>query len=485
MSNLSDLLPSGGGQNIVDFTASGTVASGKPVVLNANGTVSQVAAIAEAVGTEANYVTNNTSYTQCVFDPDTGKTIIAYQDHKPSSDKGMVVVATPTASGTISLGTPVEFSTTAGYIAMTYDTGQNKVLLAYRGASNHLRARVGTVSGTSISFGTELQVDAENSAHVALAYDPDLGSHLVVYDYNSASGKARVLTVSGTSVTSGSAVTFDSSQVSQCAVAYDESADAYLVAYRDQGNSNYATAFVTTVSGTTPSFGSAVVFESANSIEIDATYDSSAQKVVITYRDLGVNQPTAIVGTVSGTSVSFGTAVVVASVETTVYEAAYDSINKKVVVTYRDEDATPEDNGAYAVGTVSGTSISFATPAVFNSGVTTMIGIAFDTTLGKFVIAYNDYRGSSSNTPYGTAVTLQLASTNVSDFIGLADAAISDTATGKINVKGSINSKQSSLTIGSDYYVQSDGTVTTTSTSPAVKIGQAVTATTINMMDLT
>jgi hypothetical protein len=39
--------------------------------------------------------------------------------------------------------------------------------------------------------------------------------------------------------------------------------------------------------------------------------------------------------------------------------------------------------------------------------------------------------------------------------------------------------------IGSDYYVQSDGTISTTSTSPAVKIGQAITATTINMMDLT
>tara|TARA_R100000149_G_C5844787_1_gene115526 strand:+ start:129 stop:956 length:828 start_codon:yes stop_codon:yes gene_type:complete len=79
----------------------------------------------------------------------------------------------------------------------------------------------------------------------------------------------------------------------------------------------------------------------------------------------------------------------------------------------------------------------------------------------------------------------QFASGNVADFIGLADAAISDTATGKINVKGSINSKQSSLTIGSDYYVQNDGSISTTSTSPAVKIGRAVTATTINMMDLT
>ena len=83
----------------------------------------------------------------------------------------------------------------------------------------------------------------------------------------------------------------------------------------------------------------------------------------------------------------------------------------------------------------------------------------------------------------GKVKKITSANGNLARFIGLADAAISDTATGKINVKGSINSKQSSLTIGSDYYVQSDGSVSTTSTSPAVKIGQAVTATTINMMD--
>ena len=85
----------------------------------------------------------------------------------------------------------------------------------------------------------------------------------------------------------------------------------------------------------------------------------------------------------------------------------------------------------------------------------------------------------------GKVKKITSANSNLARFIGLADAAISDTATGKINVKGSINSKQSSLTIGSDYYVQEDGTVTTSSTSPAQKIGQAVTATTINMMDLT
>jgi sugar lactone lactonase YvrE len=89
-----------------------------------------------------------------------------------------------------------------------------------------------------------------------------------------------------------------------------------------------------------------------------------------------------------------------------------------------------------------------------------MSGIAFDTTLGKFVIAYNDYRGSSSNTPYGTAVTLQLASTNSSDFAGITNQAINNSASGEVVVEGGVITNGSlSLTVGATYYVQDDGSL--------------------------
>ena len=65
------------------------------------------------------------------------------------------------------------------------------------------------------------------------------------------------------------------------------------------------------------------------------------------------------------------------------------------------------------------------------------------------------------------------------NFIGLAGQAISDTASGTINVVGSLNEGQSGLTIGSDYYVQNDGTLSTTTSD--VKVGKAISATQINM----
>ena len=439
MTNLSDLLPAGAASKQLSFTADGAIASGQTVALQTAGTVKAVGIIAETVGTEANYQTNGLSeYAQVVADPDTGKTVIAYTD-SGDSNKGKVVIATPTASDTISYGTPVEFSTTASYIGMSYDTGENKVLITYRGSGNSLYARVGTVSGTSISFGTELTVDSTDTIYeTAVAYSPDTSSHMVAYSYASIRGKLRELTVSGTSVTKGSDVNFSGNHVAQIGIAYDKSTDKFVVSYQDKGNSNYGTAGVASLGGTNPSVDSTTVFESANSGSTAVAYDSSAQKVVITYRDIGNSSyPTAIVGTISGTSISFGSAVVIARVECEMLakNVAYSSTNNKTVLVYRDKD---NENGMYAVGTVSGTSISFATPVVFNSGKTTDNAIGFDATLGKFIIAYSDYRGSASNTPYGTAVTLQLASTNVSSFLGIADAAISNAASGKITMKGGV-----------------------------------------------
>ena len=106
MSNLSDLLPSGGGQNIVDFTASGTIASGKPVVLNANGTVSQIASTAEAVGTETEFYSSRVDFTNAVYDVNANKIVIFF-NRDGYGPYGVVV----TVSGSsLSFGTPVQIA---------------------------------------------------------------------------------------------------------------------------------------------------------------------------------------------------------------------------------------------------------------------------------------------------------------------------------------------------------------------------------------
>ena len=92
----------------------------------------------------------------------------------------------------------------------------------------------------------------------------------------------RAAVSEGISVTQeiGSSVTFESATISYTSVVYDSSNQKIVIAYRDQGNSNYGTAIVGTVSGSSISFGTPTVFESAVVAYISGAYDSNNNKVV-------------------------------------------------------------------------------------------------------------------------------------------------------------------------------------------------------------
>ena len=95
------------------------------------------------------------------------------------------------------------------------------------------------------------------------------------------------------------------------AITYDSNSNRYVAVFSDDGNSGYGTAVVVSVSGTTISVGSSVVFSgSSKGTDIAIAFDSNANKVLIAYRDQGnSNYGTAVVGTVdnSDNSISFGT----------------------------------------------------------------------------------------------------------------------------------------------------------------------------------
>ena len=84
-----------------------------------------------------------------------------------------------------------------------------------------------------------------------------------------------------------SPVVFESADSYYISACYDATAGKIVIAYSDYGNSGYGTAVVGTVSGTTISFGAPVVFESADSYYISACYDAAAGKIVIAYCDYG------------------------------------------------------------------------------------------------------------------------------------------------------------------------------------------------------
>ncbi len=469
----------------VQLTAEGAITAGKPCIVEADGDVAQVAEIpvSQSAGTAALFESAAVRYVAAAYDSNAQKVVIVYTDDGNSS-YGTAVVGT-VSGDSISFGTPVVFeSASTLHISITYDSNAQKVVISYNDFNNSQKGTciVGTVSGTSISFGSATAFESGITADTAIVYDANAQKVVVAYrdTEDSNHGKAIVGTVSGTSISFGPTATFESASTEDgtIAIAYDSNAQKVVIAYKDGGNSNYGTAIVGTVSGTSISYGTAAVFESAYSWEISAAYDSDAQKVVIAYQDNPNSaQGTAIVGTVSGTDISFGTAVVFESGTTSETSATYDSTAQKVVIAYR--DGGNSNYGTAIAGAVSGTSISFNSATVFEAASTLYIAAVYDSNAEKVVIAYED----DANSDYGTAVVFQTgySAPNLTseNFIGFAENNCTDNGLATIQLGGSVNDKQTSLTAGQTYFVQTDGTIGTTAASPSVTAGTAVSATEI------
>ncbi len=425
--------------------------------------------VTQSVGSEVVFETGSTLETACAFDSANNKVVIAYRDFG-NSNYGTAIVGT-VSGDSITFGSPVVFnSANTNNNSAVFDSLNNKIVISFQDSNGYGAAIVGTVSGTSISFGSKTTFLTATLSWRGATFDSNANKVVISYadDGNSQYGTAIVGTVSGTSISFGSPTVFESANTDNTAITFDSSNNKVVIAYQDAGNSNYGTCVVGTVSGTSISFGTPVVFESQDSDQCAITFDSNSNKVVIAYQDDGGDNSrygTAIVGTVSGTSISFGSPVIFESANTDAITASFDSNANKVVIQYR--DGGNSDYGTIVFGTVSGDAITFTSPTVFNTANTGANSSVFDSNANKVIIAYQD----AGNSSQGTAVVVQAGYENIIR----GQVADGDTAT--IDIVGTVSSNQASLTAGQQYYVQTDGTIGTTPADPSVLAGTAVSAT--------
>jgi len=461
------------GSSAVILTASSTIQAGNPVGLDDAGKASVVTQVtsgdSRTYGTPVVFETAESGDFASVYDSTNNKVVIGYYDDA-NSRYGTAVVGTVSGSS-ISFGSPVVFeSASTTYISATYDSSNDRVVFAYNDTGNNQygTAIVGTVSGTSISFGTAVVFESAEVYGTGLTYDST--NNKVVISYvdggNSSHGTAVVGTVSGTSISFGTAVVFSASATTYPFITYDSTNDKVVIAYRDNGNSSYGTAIVGTVSGTSISFGTAVVFNNSGDTSMAwPCFDSSNGKVVIAYSD-DSNTGSAIVGTVSGTSISFGTEVEFDSNSVNYTQSVFDSTNNKVIVSYRDNSG----HLRAIIGTVSGTSISFGSSVLINAVGTFFPSSVYDPTNDRVVISYRN----DGNSRYGTSsVGSPGASTSptlggVNNFIGTANSTVASGDSVKVNAPRSLNHSNAGLSTGYFYYVDPSASgFTTTATQPS------------------
>jgi hypothetical protein len=478
---------SGGGSGGGSFeaVASGTLADGSTLVLNTDGTVSVVGMDEGEVGgagTASVFESARIQYNSITFDSNSNKVVIFYEDYE-NSNYGTAVVGTVTGKS-ISFGSPVVFASSfVETLKATFDSNSNKVVIAYIDRTNESyrgTAVVGTVSGTSISFGSPVVFNYGSTSNTSTTFDSNSNKVVIAYrnNSNSQSGTAIVGTVSGTSISFGTPEVFNSGQTNDIGITFDSNSNKVVIAYGNQSNEGRGTVKVAVVTGITIGFGSATVFDSIRTTGHSATFDSNSNKVVIAYQDYSNSyRGKAVVGTVSGfNDISFGSSVVFNSGASYSISATFDSVTSKVLLAYMDNGNS--NYGTAIVGTVSGTSISFGSPDVFNSASSVNISTTFDSVANKVVIAYADY----GNSGYGTAVVYQSVNFSASNltadnYIGISNGAYADAATATVQIVGSVDDAQTGLTVGQKYYVQKDGSLATTADDPSVFAGTAVSAT--------
>tara|TARA_Y100000361_G_scaffold35619_1_gene30046 strand:+ start:125 stop:1582 length:1458 start_codon:yes stop_codon:yes gene_type:complete len=467
----------------VQLTAEGAITAGKPCIVEADGDVAQIVqtSVSQGVGSPVVF-TSTAAYSNehaSVFDSSNNKVVFCYSDYG-NSGYGTAVVGTVSGT-TISFGTPVVFesASTGTEVSAAFDSSNNKVVIAYQdsGNSSYGTAIVGTVSGDSISFGSAAVFESAISAGIGICFDSLNNKTVIVYkdQGNSNYGTAVVATVSGTSISFGTPVVYRSARAEYNVATFDTTNNKVVVAYQYR-STNAGEAVVGTVSGTSISFGSTVTFESSSIKEyLSITFDSNAGKVFISYQQS--NDHRGIVGTVSGTSISFGSAADINSGESRDSSCTFDSAVNKVVVIYDDENNS--NYGTAVPVTISGTGFSVGTETVFESANVASLSCCFDSNEKVVAIQYSD----TGNSNYGTGVIYQNAGTHTTltaeNFIGFAENDCTDNGLATIQLGGSVNDKQTGLTAGQTYFVQTDGTIGTTADSPSVTAGTAVSSTEI------
>ena len=467
-------------EGILKATASGSLPNGKPVVVNANGTVSAVAetTVTQSSGTPVTFEAALSYSISAAYDSANNKVVIAYRDGGNSGYGTAVVGTTNASNNSISFGTPVVFeSANTTRTATTYDVNAGKMLISYNDDANsgRLTAIVGTVSGTGISFGTAVVVDSLTSVNdIASTYDAN-AQKVVLVGTLGGSPSAFVSTINNTSVSFGSRVAYGGSGRSTNKITYDANAQKVVVLYRDGSSANQGRARVGTVSGTSISFGAEATFQNSGTDDLSIDYDANAQKVVVAYEDSSSsNNGTAIVGSVSGTTISFGTKAVFNAGSAANSTVVYDSSAQRVAIFYR--DASPF-YGKVVSGNVSGTSITFTTATTFQSSRAESFGGTYDANAERVVLAYRDYAAVTGDAVVFTTgfTTINLTAEN---YIGISTGGTyASGSTATVKIIGNTSNDQSSLTAGQSYFVQTNGTIGTTAGDPSVFAGTAISAT--------
>ena len=517
--------PAGGGL-VGDFVASGTIADKATVILNSDGTVTAVAGTSTTLGASADFAPNTNVNNQqmympvAYFDDNVNKVVVFYSDQSDNSYLKAVV-------GTVS-GTNISFTSPTlihGDFVQYIDCDFLNVswgafgMVVYKTPNNNQRlyARdIQVAANGNITVGTHTLVYSGVMSWSTVCANPVQEAFTVVYEdeNNNRYGTAVAISMNSSGISGvGTPAVIWAGAMWRNKVVFASNTDTTkqghicFSSYYVTGTGKYYLVIVPfevtgslSITQGTAQYSNDTALQNTDSLsKIDAVPIGNGRAVYCVTEYLNANGQydvyAHVVEMTSKTTFTMGSG---SATFSRVYQAGSDTrilwnshINK-VGITYRNSTGSQPRPTFIRYGSVTSSSLtgfsgsgitwdSHSQISANNSGGymedfsrhTTV----HDANANKEVVAfYNNNQDGAYGQFGGEGKTVTAPSTNATDgFIGIADGAIANAATGKISVKGSLVTGLTGLTPKQDYYVQDDGSLATTVTS--VKAGYALTAT--------
>lgn len=243
----------------------------------------------------------------------------------------------------------------------------DKVLVIYSDATQSSRATavVLTISDNTIQKGQILVFDHAISSYLCIK-KVDTNKAIVVWRGMVSDpewGRAVVLSVTGTTISAGVAVQFDVENPVDLSMDM-LTTNKFIVVYRSWNNNKYGTAIILTVSGTTITYGSRTVWNS-NSTEYPNVITLSPTSALVVYRDGGNLYGTSKILTISGTSIPSVSSASVFSNTNCLYVSATSLGSNKILVAYC--NVSQSQRAECVVLSVNGNTITKGTILVFDA----------------------------------------------------------------------------------------------------------------------
>ena len=528
-------LPAAGSST--ELTASGTLADGDTTIVNADGTVSAVSL--EATGWIATLGGTGDDRGRGIAVDSSGNVYVAGQSDSTSNGFYDILITKYNTSGTIQwqrtlggtngdIGYEIAVDSSgnvyvAGESNGTGAGGMEALIVKYNASGTIQWQR--TLGGTDTEFGRGIAFDSSGNVYVAgSTRSTGAGTYdFLIAKYNTSGTIQWQRTLGGTDRDEGQGIAVDSSGnvyvTGRCQSAGAGSIDVLIAKYNTSG----AIQWQRTLGGTDIDFSLAIAVDSSDNVYVTGYTDVAGlgqEFLIAKYNSSGTIQWQRTLGG-TGSDIGYGIAVdssgdVYAVGQTTSAGAGnYDILIAKYNAsgtiqwqrtlggTNREEGkgiAVDNSGNVYVTGLTesagagsydlliaklpddgSGTGtygdLTYATSSLTDSASSlTSQGSSLTNSTSSLTSSTSSLTDSATSL---TSATTTVGSTNLTseNYIGISDGAYTNGQTATIQLIGSVDDAQSGLTPGQKYYVQGDGTLSTTAGSPSVLAGKAISST--------